>query len=139
MALKNAYSKINIQNLFNGLQKTLATHGAKTIIFDYGQDGLIHGISFTIQFRDRFLPIKIPARIEQVGKVLENQGFRYTPEQIYRVAWRNVNDWVDAQMAMLDSEMVQMEEIFLPYIMIGKNKTLYQQYVDTNFQLSSGE
>ena len=46
-------------------------------------------------------------------------------EQAYRTAWRIIKDWVDAQMALLETEMVDFEEVFMPYILSGR-ETLYQ-------------
>lgn len=139
MTLKNAYSKINIQHLFNGLQKTLSSHGAKQIVFEYAEDGsgMIIGLTFIIKYKDRYLPIKLPARIENVAKVLENQGFTYSKEQVYRVAWRNINDWVEAQMALLECEMVRMEEIFLPYMTDQTGITYFERIERNQFLLKS--
>jgi hypothetical protein len=32
-------------------------------------------------------------------------------EQAYRVAWRNILDWVEAQMALLEIEMAKIERL----------------------------
>ena len=40
----------------------------------------------------------------------------YGYDQAYRVAWRNILDWVQAQMALLEIGMAKMEEVFLPYM-----------------------
>jgi hypothetical protein len=86
MALKNAYSSMPINNIFANLQKTLVAHGAKQIVFDYSDDGKIYGLTFTIKHKDKLLNIKLPARIQEAGKLLREQGFRYDNEQVYRVA-----------------------------------------------------
>lgn len=135
MALKNAYSRLNIQQIFNELQKSLSTHGAKQILFEYGDDGKIYGLTFVIKMEDRYLPIKLPANIEGVGRVLEEQGFRYDDEQIYRVAWRIVLDWVLAQMAFIESRQVKLEQIFLPYMTDRTGKTFFEKMKDTKFLL----
>ncbi len=137
MALKNAYSKINIQQLFNNMQKILAQHKAQQIVFEYNDMGQIIGLTFVIKVNERFLPIKLPARIKEVGRVLKAQGFEYDDEQIYRVAWRNINDWIEAQMAMLDSQMVKMEEIFLPYITDKSGITYFEKLERKQFLLES--
>lgn len=49
-------------------------------------------------------------------------------EQAERVAWRIVKDWVETQMAILESEMVQMDEIFLPYMLNSSGQTIFQTY-----------
>ena len=55
-----------------------------------------------------------------------------------RVAWRILKDWVKAQMAILETEMVDLQEIFLPY-MVSQNRTLYETMKDYQFQLPQGE
>jgi len=59
--------------------------------------------------------------------------------QAVRTAWRIVKDWVEAQMAILETEMVTMEEVFLPYLLVAGDKTLYQAIAESKFQLPSGE
>ena len=39
-------------------------------------------------------------------------------------------------MAILESEMVQMDEIFLPYMIDGKGQTLFQAYRNNQLLLS---
>ena len=51
------------------------------------------------------------------------------------VAWRIVKDWAVAQMAILESEMVQMDEIFLPYMVNGQGQTLFQAYRSNQLML----
>ena len=41
-----------------------------TSSFDYGDDGKVHGVQFVIKVNDRFLPIKLPARVEKAQAVL---------------------------------------------------------------------
>ena len=62
-----------IDRIFAELQQTLGTHGAKQISFDYGDDGKVHGVQFVIKVNDRFLPIKLPARVEKAQAVLKKQ------------------------------------------------------------------
>lgn len=104
MAIKNYTSDKPIERIFAELQQTLGTHGAKQISFDYGDDGKVHGVQFVIKVNDRFLPIKLPARVEKAQAVLKKQWEdgvishkrgkeqTYGDEQAYRVAWRNILD-----------------------------------------------
>jgi hypothetical protein len=73
MAIKNYASDKPIDRIFAELQQTLGTHGAKHISFEYGDDGKVHGVAFTIKVNDRFIPIKLPARVEKAQVVLERQ------------------------------------------------------------------
>ncbi len=106
MAIKNYTSDIPIDRIFAELQQTLGTHGAKHISFEYGDEGKVQGLAFTIKVNDRFVPIKLPARVEKAQAVLKKQWEdgvishkrgkenTYGNEQAYRVAWRNILDWV---------------------------------------------
>lgn len=152
MPIKNYTSDKPIDRIFAELQQTLGTHGAKHISFEYGDDGRVHGLTFTIKVTNRLLPVKLPARVEQAQAVLTKQwetGLinhksgskdRMTGyEHAYRVAWRNILDWVQAQMALLEIGMAQMEEIFLPFMVIRSGETVFEAAKRTNFlQLDSG-
>ena len=42
-------------------------------------------------------------------------------------------------MAILETEMVKMEQIFLPYVITDSGKTLYEAMIDRHFQLGAGK
>lgn len=50
-----------------------------------------------------------------------------------------LKDWVEAQMALLDIEMVRFEEIFLPYIETSNGQTIFQKLEEHQFLLETGE
>ena len=54
-------------------------------------------------------------------------------QQAIRTSWRILKDWVEAQMALLETGMVTMDEIFLPY-MISGGQTFYQALVAGEFK-----
>jgi hypothetical protein len=140
-AIKNYRSSIEISKIFEHLQQVLVKHGAKQITFDYGTDGKIYGVMFLIEVPGRVLSVRLPARVENVHAILEKQhkaGLirrKLDQEQAYRVAWRNILDWVVAQMTLLDIEMVKLEEVFLPYVVNPQGKTLFEVFESYQFQL----
>ncbi len=67
-----------------------------------------------------------------------NKIFAYGYEQAYRVAWRNILDWVQAQMALIEIEMTKLEEVFLPYMVAKSGKTYFETLENRQFQLESG-
>lgn len=138
MALKNYESKSPLPNIFAAIEKTLSTHGAKQIIRDYGTDGRITSISFVIETKKGVMGIKLPARFEKVQQIFDNQGVRYKPDQPYRTAWATLRDWIDAQMALVDWEMVKPEEVFLPYGITKDGKTYFEVIESRGFQLGAG-
>src|SRR6266850_4586632 len=151
MAIKNYTSDKPIDRIFAELQQTLGTHGAKHISFEYGDNGKVQGVAFTIQVKDRFIPIKLPTRVEKAQAVLKKQWDEgvishkrgkeqtYGYEQAYRVAWRNILDWVQAQMALLEIGMAKIEEVFLPYMQDREGVTLFERMQERGFLLESGK
>ena len=73
MAIKNYASEKSLDAIFAELQKALGSHGAKQISYDYGDDGKVHGVQFVIKVNGRFIPIKLPARVEKAQAVLKRQ------------------------------------------------------------------
>jgi hypothetical protein len=151
MAIKNFTSDKPIDRIFAELQQTLGTHGAKQISYDYGDDGKVQGVQFVIKVNKRFIPIKLPARVEKAQAILKKQWEEglishkrgkentYGYDQAYRVAWRNILDWVQAQMALLEIGMAKMEEVFLPYMQDRQGVTFYERMEKQDFLLESGK
>ena len=79
--------------------------------------------------------VRLPANIEAVQRVLIQQKVNCDKAQAARVAWRIVKDWVEAQMAILESEMVDMDEIFLPYMLNSSGDTVYELYSHNQLML----
>ena len=146
MALLNYTTSIEAAKTVGEIQRILAKHGAKAVLTNYDGDGQIESLSFQIQTPSGEVGIRLPVDPDAVLKVLGDQNLmgkvpnRYVNEpQAVRIAWRIVKDWVEAQMAILETEMVKMEQIFLPYVITGDNKTLYEVMVEKRFLLSEGK
>ncbi len=119
MPLLNYTTGIEASKTVAEIQSILSKHGAKSILVDYGEGGT-----------------KVLTQQGRLGKVPR----RYiTQTQAVRVAWRILKDWVAAQMAILETEMVKMEQIFLPYVITKNGKTLYEVMVDRHFHLDIGK
>jgi hypothetical protein len=119
------------------IQGLLVAHGATHILMDY-KAGEAVGLAFMVKTNYGEVPFRIPANIDRVQAVLNKQRVRSTVgrELASRVAWRILKDWVRAQMAILETEMVTIDQIFLPYMQVGeKGKTLYEVMIDHRLQL----
>ena len=148
MAIKNFTTDVPVNRTVSEIHLMLADHGAKRILFDYGDDGKVNAISFTISTPHGEQAIKLPANAERVRAVLHEQknstkNRSRTPiddsqEQADRVAWRIVKDWLSAQLAILETEMVTVQQVFLPYFINNKGETLYEVYASGNL-LIAGE
>lgn len=138
MPLLNYTTKVNVYTTLGEIQGQLVAHGAKKIMQDYDDQGRIAALTFLINTPSGPRGIRLPANVDAVHAVLTRQKVKCDREQAERVAWRIVKDWVEAQMAILESEMVQMDEIFLPYMINGQGQTLFQAY-RSNQLLIGGE
>jgi len=153
MPIANYTTEVPAMKSVGEIQGILVAHGAKAIMIDY-DGGVPVAMSFLIKTSHGELPFRLPANVKQVEKILLNMRAR-PPEtwhhdydkvmnriqkQSPRVAWRIIKDWVRAQMAILDTEMVKMEQVFLPYLDVGGGKTLFDAMSERGFkQLGTGE
>lgn len=135
MPLLNYTTKVNVYTTLGEIQGQLVAHGAKKIVQDYDEDGHIAALSFLIDTPAGPRGIRLPANVDAVHAVLTRQKVKCDRDQAERVAWRIVKDWVEAQMAILESEMVQMDEIFLPYMVDKSGQTLFQAYRNNQLML----
>lgn len=51
---------------------------------------------------------------------------------------RNVRDWVLAQMALIESCDVPMQQIFLPYMADDRGQTVYELYAAGQLAIGAG-
>lgn len=139
MPLLNYTTKIDIYTTLGQIQGQLVKHGAKKILQEYDDKNNIAAVSFMINTPVGMQAIRLPANTEKVYTVLRRQKVNCDRAQAERVAWRIIKDWVEAQMAILESEMVTMDEIFLPYIMDNHGNTLYSLFAKKQLQLNAAE
>ena len=138
MPLLNYTTKVNVYTTLGEIQRQLAKHGAKKIMQDYDGEGRITALAFMVDTPGGPRGIRLPANVEAVHAVLTRQKVKCDREQAERVAWRIVKDWVEAQMAILESEMVQMDEIFLPYMLNSAGATVFEAYRSNQLALNGG-
>lgn len=64
---------------------------------------------------------------------------RTREEHAYRVAWRILRAWVNVQMVLVELEIVQIQEVFLPYVVQKNGQTLFENIIsDPSLSLGSG-
>jgi len=144
MPILNYTTEVKVEKTANEIQEILRKHGAEAVAFEY-KDGSVEAISFKVATPQGSLGIRLPVDPDAIYNVLKRQipGWRQTlygshgeqmeksrRAQSARVAWRIVKRWVEAQMAILETEMVKIEQVFLPYVIVGDRKTLYQAFTE---------
>lgn len=139
--IKNYTSRDTVLKSLSSIQQLLANKKAEKIMVDY-KDGQPIAITFTIQSSQGLIPIRLPARIEGVAKIMYSKNMNQLDakelDQVKRTSWKNIHDWVDAQLALVETDMVKIEEVFLPYVMMGK-QTVFEHFQQNNLGLPSGE
>jgi hypothetical protein len=128
MLIKNYTTKVDVYQSLGEIQGALAKNGARKIMIDYDENGNPVGVTFGINTPQGSLGFLLPANIEGVLKVFAKQKIKTDRAQAERTAWRNIRDWVLAQMAFVEAGNVEVDEVFLPYLTDGKGRTLYQVY-----------
>lgn len=138
MAIKNYTSGVDVYTSLGEIQGALASHGARKIMVDYDQKGQPVGVMFAIETPAGLRGFSLPANVDGVRAVFARQKTKVPAGQAERTAWRNVRDWIMAQMAIIEAGQVQMEEVFLPYLTDGRGQTLYQLYQGGQLALGGG-
>lgn len=141
MAILNYTTTVDAFKTVSEIEHILMKHKARSIMKDYDGE-TITGLSFLIATGAQQIPVRLPVKIDECLKILKKEKkenpskkIKDTKDQAERVAWRILKDWVEAQMALLDIEMVQFEEIFLPYIETTNGQTIYERLEERQFLL----
>lgn len=122
MPIKNYSTKVPAAQTVGEIQAILARHGASRVMLEYGEGGRVLGVSFIVPDAGSF---RLPAKAEAVLRVMRRQKVSCDEKRAENVAWRNVKDWVDAQMALVETGQAEVAEVMLPY-MLDNGRTLYE-------------
>lgn len=139
MAIKNYTSIVDAHKSLGEIQGALASHGARKIMVDYDEGNLPVCVTFALVSGGVLRGFCLPANIEGVRAVFAQQKIKADPGQAERTAWRNLRDWVLAQMAVIEAGQAAMDQVFLPYLTDHQGKTLYEAYQGGRLSLGGGE
>jgi len=146
MPLLDYSTKIPYERTMSQVEAILMVHGAKDIYKKIDNQGHVYALIFTLPSPDGNLPIRLPIDANATFEVLKKQcqnrqvAKRFaTEDHARRVAWRIIKDWLEAQVWLVETQMAKMEEILLPYMMVTKDKTLYETMIDRHFLLDEGK
>jgi hypothetical protein len=121
MAIKNYTTLIPESRTIQEIQTMLARAGARRIGLDY-ENGQVAAIAFQMAVGDQLLSYRLPCRSEQIYHLLATDGRAHARA----VGWRIVRDWLDAQLALIETEMADLPEVMLPYLLISDGRTAYE-------------
>jgi len=140
--IANYSTTIRAEKTAAEVQSLLAKAGARAIMTEYDDDGALASLAFQVIRPDgSTLGYRLPVRAANVLEVMRRDGLSQrflTVEHARRVSWRIIKDWLRAQFALLSAEMVDLEEVFLPYQLTEAGSTMYQALVQRGFELPQG-
>lgn len=141
MPLLNYTTKIEAVKTAAEIVTILAKHRAVNIMMDYDGAAKVTGIKWRVETEQGPLGFQLPVNVDAVFGVMSKQRILNNNSHLRRLqsertAWRILKDWIEAQMALLETDMVKMEEIFLPYMLSG-DKTFYQVMLADGFRAAA--
>lgn len=142
MPLLNYTTSIAADKTVAEIQSMLIKAGASAVLAEY-EAGVITALSFKMKMGEQELSFRLPTDPKPVLELLRIQKRRNSriianEDQARRVAWRIVKDWVEAQLAIIQTRMVTTAQVFLPYAVTNSGQSLYE-YIGQNTQLLLSE
>lgn len=112
----------------------------------------ISSVSFQMKMPGRLEPVgfRLPCNWRAIEEMFNNdpdmrrnarmkKGELTWENQAARVAWRIVRDWIEAQLALVEVNMVTVPQVFLPYVVMKDDRTLSEHVAsDSKFLLGDG-
>lgn len=145
MPLMNYTTSVPADRSLSEIQRALVKGGARSVMVDYGEDRQPTAVVFTVRTPRGEASFRLPAKVSAVEKLLAGTGARShrqgvkvsDAEHARRVAWRVIKDWVEAQLALIETEMVTLDEVMFPYLQVESGATLYELYRNQQLALPS--
>jgi hypothetical protein len=126
----------------------LARYGASRVMIMFDDQRNPSGLAFEIATRTGVQQYQVPVNAEGTYKKLEegrragNVPPRYvTREQATRVAWRVLQQWMEAQLALVETGLSHLDQVMFAWQMvsIGSTETVYDAYNGGTLALTSGQ
>lgn len=152
MGLLNYTTKIDPDKTAAEIARILSMHGASAVMTEYDPvDNFVTALSFKIKLNDQQISFRLPTDWRPVYEILikgkkepwdEKRKAHFKSEwklQAVRTSWRIVKDWTEAQMALVETQMVTTAQVFLPYAVMRDGRTLSETVAtDPKFLLGDG-
>lgn len=140
--IKNYTTIVPAARSIEEIQQALVKAGASGVLYEYEQGtGRILALKFVLPIGEQKVGFSLPVQWRNFREVMIKQSIGRAREEdfAYRVAWRCIRDWVLAQMALYETQMVKLPQIFLPFAVGRDGTTLYEQVAKGGFLLGDGK
>ena len=136
MAILNYTTQISAEKTVMEIQAILVKAKASAVMAEF-EDSVIVRLSFKIKTAHGDHAFQLPANIDGVFAAMARDAkiprSSKTKEQAARIAWRIIKDWVEAQIAIIEADLATLPQVFLPYMQIGPDETVYQRFEKQGF------
>jgi len=142
MPIKNYTTIVPADRSIQEIQNSLVKNGAIGVAYEYEQGtGRIKALRFGLPVKGKIVSFSLPVSWRRFQEVLKKQEIKRWDEEdyVYRVAWRCIRDWVLSQMALYETTIVELPQVFLPFATDSKGNTVYERLLDNKFLLGDGE
>lgn len=136
----NYSTQISAAQTVAEMQTLLAAHGARRISVDYDDSGVPSALDFVLATPHGQRGFSLPVDVDRMERLLViedkagrlksgSKAARTSRVQAERVAWRVMKTWLEAQLALVAAEMVDIDQAMLAFLQIdASGRTLYQAY-----------
>jgi len=139
--LLNFSTSIDAEKTAYEIESLLGKSGATDIHKEY-KEGNVMALMFGIMLPNgRYLGFRMPINVENTLLVFKEQARKgkmpnnkVNIDQARRTAWRILKDWVEVQLAFVESKQVEMERAFFAYILDNQGQTLFDIVAKNNFK-----
>lgn len=136
--IKNYTTIVPAEQTISEIQIMLSEHGVTAMMTEY--DGRqVSAVSFRLDIEGKEMSFQLPCNWRSVRQVFDDEGittshFKHKDKnldnQAIRTAWRVIHAWIDAQLALVEINMVTVPQIFLPYTIMRDGRTLAEHVSD---------
>lgn len=140
MPILNYTTKISPEKTVSEIQARLVKNGARQLNFDYSEGGDLRALTFRMDF-DMPIYFSLTPNIEGVLDAMRKSGAPknlLNTQQACRVAWRIEKDWLEAQLAKIESGLATPLQLLLPYAVAKDGSTFYQKISEGGGRLLLG-
>lgn len=143
MAILNYTTKIDPTKTIAEITQCLVKHGANKIVTDYSGTTPV-ALTFSINISGNMVLFSLPCNYSGVLKAMQKskaiKRSYCTDEQALRVSWRILKDWVEAQCAIIESQLAELAEVFLPYAVTKDGQTVWNKLKENpSYLLGTGK
>lgn len=143
VALKNYTTVVPVDRTLAEIGRMLVRAGASDVLTSYDAQRRVSAIKFLLPTPYGQQLFALPARVEAVQRVLVAQktsgrmrtSINTSREHAERVAWRIIRDWLDAQLALIETQQATADQVLLPYRVLEGGQSMYEAIVARQGQL----